>query len=93
MKKSIEKLKDDYNQNISLRSSTGSIESLLVTFEGDKYPLNDLGQVIRKNPKTIVINMINFPQAIPNVLKALQDSGMNLNPQQDGTTVFIPVAK
>jgi ribosome recycling factor len=35
--------------------------------------------------------MSSFPQAIPNVLQAIQVSGMNLNPQQDGTTIFIPV--
>lgn len=53
----------------------------------------ELGQVIRKNPKTVIVNMIGFPQAIPSVLKAIADSGMNLNPQQDGTTLFIPVPK
>ena len=93
MKKSIEKLKDDYIQNVSLRSSSGSIEALTVMLDGEKFSLNDLGQVIRKNPSTIVINMINFPQAIPNVLKALKNSGMNLNPQQDGTSLSIPIAK
>lgn len=37
--------------------------------------------------------MMNFPQAIPSVIKAIEKSGMNLNPQQDGTTLFIPVPK
>uniref|UniRef100_A0A0K8SAS9 Ribosome-recycling factor, mitochondrial n=1 Tax=Lygus hesperus TaxID=30085 RepID=A0A0K8SAS9_LYGHE len=58
-----------------------------------KYPLIELGQVIRSNPKTVVINMTAFPQAIPSVLKALSESGMNLNPQQDGTTLYVPVPK
>ncbi|KAF7264808.1 hypothetical protein GWI33_022338 [Rhynchophorus ferrugineus] len=31
--------------------------------------------------------------AIPAALKAIAKSGMNLNPQQDGTTLFIPVPK
>ncbi|KAJ8981858.1 hypothetical protein NQ317_017536 [Molorchus minor] len=34
-----------------------------------------------------------FPQAIPAALNAIQKSGMNLNPQQDGTTLFIPIPK
>ncbi|RZC31953.1 RRF domain containing protein, partial [Asbolus verrucosus] len=37
--------------------------------------------------------MAVFPQTIPAALKAIQKSGMNLNPQQDGTTLFIPIPK
>lgn len=71
----------------------GSLENLPVSFENQKYTMIELGQIIRKNPKTIIINMNSFPQAIPAVLKAISNSGMNLNPQQDGTSLFIPVPK
>lgn len=64
-----------------------------MTVDGNEHELQELGQIVRKNPKTIVINMIAFPQTIPAVLAALNKSGMNLNPQQDGTTIFIPVPK
>lgn len=37
--------------------------------------------------------MAVFPQAIPAAIKAIEKSGMNLNPQQDGTTLFVPVPK
>ncbi|RZC34593.1 ribosome-recycling factor, mitochondrial, partial [Asbolus verrucosus] len=60
---------------------------------GKEHKLQELAQIVRKNPKTIVINMAVFPQAIPAALKAIQKSGMNLNPQQDGTTLFIPIPK
>ncbi|CAB0020411.1 unnamed protein product [Nesidiocoris tenuis] len=93
MDKNLEKMNEMFLKHLSLRSSAGSIEQLVVNFEGKKYPLIELGQIIRNNPKTIVINMTAFPQAIPDVLKALSDSGMNLNPQQDGTTLFVPVPK
>ncbi|KAM3959721.1 mitochondrial ribosome recycling factor 1 [Aphomia sociella] len=89
----IEKMKDDYAKNLSLRSTTGSIESLPVKFEGKEYELQELAQIVRKNPKTIVINFASFPQAIPDALKAISASGLNLNPQQDGTTVYVPVPK
>ncbi|XP_053608837.1 ribosome-recycling factor, mitochondrial [Plodia interpunctella] len=91
--KVIEKMKEDFAKNLSLRSTTGSIESLPVKFEGKDYELQELAQIVRKNPKTIVINFGSFPQAIPDALKALQVSGLNLNPQQDGTTVYVPVPK
>uniref|UniRef100_A0A161MHB4 Ribosome-recycling factor, mitochondrial n=1 Tax=Triatoma infestans TaxID=30076 RepID=A0A161MHB4_TRIIF len=61
--------------------------------DGKKYPLIELGQIVRKNPKVITINMVAFPQALPATLKALSESGMNLNPQQEGTTLYVPVPK
>uniref|UniRef100_A0A8D8YGS7 Ribosome-recycling factor, mitochondrial n=2 Tax=Cacopsylla melanoneura TaxID=428564 RepID=A0A8D8YGS7_9HEMI len=89
----VENLKEDFIKHLSLRSSTGSIESLKVEFEDDEYLLQDLAQISRKNPKTLVINMSSFPQLIPVTLKALADSGMNVNPQQEGTTIIIPIPK
>lgn len=93
MEKSLDDLKLSFIKNLSLRSTTGAIETLPVTVDGTEHELQELGQIVRKNPKTIVVNMIAFPQTIPAVLAALQKSGMNLNPQQDGTTIFIPVPK
>ncbi|KAL0829458.1 hypothetical protein ABMA28_004224 [Loxostege sticticalis] len=89
----IDKMKDDFAKNLSLRSTTGSIESLPVKFEGKDYELQELAQIVRKNPKTMVINFASFPQAIPDALRAISNSGLNLNPQQDGTTLYVPVPK
>lgn len=89
----IDKMKEDFAVNLSLRSTTGSIETLPVKFEGKEYELQELAQIVRKNPKTLVINFSSFPQVIPEALKAIQSSGLNLNPQQDGTTLFVPVPK
>lgn len=74
-------------------SFSGSLESLKIEFEDEEYILQDLAQISRKNPKTLIINMSSFPQLIPVVLKALADSGMNVSPQQEGTTVIIPIPK
>ncbi|XP_060869007.1 ribosome-recycling factor, mitochondrial [Metopolophium dirhodum] len=93
MEKAVAALKNNYIKNLSLRSSTGALDSLPVTFEGDEYVIQDLAQIVRKNPKTIILNMTSFPQAIPAVLESLKASGMNLNPQQDKTSIFIPIPK
>lgn len=93
LRKALEVLQDEFVKNVSLRSATGSIETLKVDVEGDTHELQDVAQIIRKNPKTIIINMGAFPQAIPSAIKALQKSGMNLNPQQDGSMIHIPVPK
>lgn len=93
MQKSVDSLKDDFIKNLSLRSTTGSIDALQVNLDGNEYTLQELAQIVRKNPNTVILNLATFPQAIPAVIKALSKSGMNLNPQQDGTTLFIPIPK
>lgn len=93
MNKTLETMKEEFVKNLSLRSTTGSIETLKISIDAKDHELQEIAQIVRKNPKTIVINMISFPQVIPTVLAALEKSGMNLNPQQDGTTIFIPVPK
>lgn len=93
LEKAVDTMRNEFIQNLSLRSTTGSIETLPVPVDGAEHELQELAQIVRKNPKTIVVNLAAFPQCIPAVLQALQKSGMNLNPQQDGTTVFIPVPK
>lgn len=93
LEKCIETMRNEFIKNLSLRSTTGSIETLKVKVDGKDHELQELAQIIRKNPKTIIINMIAFPQAIPMALRAIQKSGMSLNPQQDGTTIYVPVPK
>lgn len=92
MKMPVEIMKNKFVKNLSLRTNIGSIEQLPVTFEGKEYTLEDLALISRK-PKIIVIDVSTFPQALSNILTALSASGMNLNPQQDGTTLFIPIQK
>ncbi|XP_037931657.1 ribosome-recycling factor, mitochondrial-like [Teleopsis dalmanni] len=93
MQKTVEHMKDDFLKHLSLRSTSGAIDTLRVNVDGTEHELQELAQISRKNPKTIMVNMIGFPQTIPAVLEAITKSGMNLNPQQDGTTLFIPIPK
>lgn len=93
LRKCIDDLKYEYVKKLSLRSTSGSIESLKVDVDGREHILQELTQIVRKNPTTLVMNLGAFPQAIPSVLQAIRESGMNLNPQQEGTTLYIPVPK
>nr|CAG4649693.1 EOG090X0DUK [Scapholeberis mucronata]SVE93887.1 EOG090X0DUK [Scapholeberis mucronata] len=93
LKNAVDSLKSDYVKHLSLRSAAGSIETLPVELEGDTYTLQEIAQIGRKGPQLLVINLSSFPTALKNVLKAIKDSGMGLNPQQDGTTLFIPIPK
>lgn len=77
----------------SLRTAAGSLETLQVQFDGDEYPLNELAQVVRRSPSLVVVNCSAFPETVKNVLTAIQRSNMGLNPQQEGTTIFIQIPK
>lgn len=72
---------------------SGALETLVVEFEGESYPLQELAQVGRKNPQLAVLNLASLPDAIQPVIKAIRDSGMNLNPQQEGTTIYVALPK
>ncbi|XP_043190415.1 ribosome-recycling factor, mitochondrial-like isoform X2 [Amphibalanus amphitrite] len=89
----LDRLRDGFIKQFSVRTSIGSIETLSVPFEGDHYPLNELAQVARKSATLIVINSSAFPQAVGDIVHALQSAGMGLNPQQEGTTVYVQIPK
>ena len=90
--KAVDDFKDEMIKHVGLRTSTGAIEDLIVKHDGDDYKLQELVQISRK-PKMIVINVTAFPQTIPNILDTLSKSQMNLNPQQEGTTLYIQIPK
>ena len=41
----------------------------------------------------LLLSSFSKLQFIPDVKKAFEDSGMNVSPQQDGTTLFVPIPK
>jgi len=90
--KVVEDLKENYIQQFNVRSST-SLDQLPVELEGDSYPLNEIAAISKKDPKRLIIDVSSFPQAAQNVMKSIRDSGMNLNPQQDGLRIFVPIPK
>lgn len=88
----LEKLKEDLIKYSSVRSNIGSIESLPIMYEDEEYKLAELVEISRK-PNMIVLNVASFPQILPNILETLAKSQMNLNPQQEGTTIYVPLPK
>jgi len=93
MENVLKQMKDEYASQLSIRGAAGALELLEVEFEGEKYPLQELAQIGRKNPQLAVLNLASLPEACQPVLKAIQESGMQLNPQQEGTTIYIPLPK
>lgn len=89
----LNKMQSDFNEQLSLRTNTGALERLEVSTPDGNFPLMQLGQITQKNANLVVINMLATPQYIGNVKKSIMESGLNLNPQQDGTTLFVPIPK
>ena len=77
-------MREHLARQLTLRSST-SLDDLPVTLEGDEFPLREVASLSKRDPKRIVIDSSSFPQATKSIVEAIRDSGMNLNPQQDGT--------
>ena len=48
---------------------------------------------MQKSPQLLVINMSSTPQYASHVKTAIATSGLNVNPQQEGTTLYVPVPR
>ena len=55
--------------------------------------MNEIASLSKKDPKKVIIDASVFPQAATNIMTAIRDSGMNLNPQQEGLTIYVPIPK
>ncbi|XP_034565273.1 ribosome-recycling factor, mitochondrial isoform X2 [Notolabrus celidotus] len=86
-------LKEDFTRNLSIRTSPGALDHIVVTTQDGKFPLNQLGQISMKSPQAIMVNMSSFPEATAAATRALRESSMNLNPEVDGTIIKVPVPK
>ncbi|XP_030291550.1 ribosome-recycling factor, mitochondrial [Sparus aurata] len=93
MRAVLDALKDDFTRNLSIRTSPGALDHIVVTTRDGKFPLNQLGQVSMKSPQVIMVNMSSFPEATAAAARALSESSMNLNPEADGTIIKVPVPK
>ncbi|XP_056157997.1 ribosome-recycling factor, mitochondrial isoform X1 [Lampris incognitus] len=86
-------LKDDFTRNISIRTSPGALDHIMVTTKDGKFPLNELGQLSMKSPQLILVNMTGSPEATAAASRALRESSMKLNPEVDGTIIKVPIPK
>ncbi|XP_053817846.1 ribosome-recycling factor, mitochondrial isoform X4 [Vidua chalybeata] len=89
----IEALKEDFSRNLSVRTSPGALDHITVVTKDGKFPLNQLGQISQKSPQLMIVNMTSFPESTAAAAKAIRESGMNLNPEVDGTVIRVPVPK
>ena len=92
LKTIIERLKEDYNKSLNIRAGIG-LEELIVDFDSQKYPLRELASISKKGNNLMVLNMASLPDAIKPAIESINNSGMNVNPQQEGTVIYIQLPK
>uniref|UniRef100_A0A8C8VGA7 Ribosome-recycling factor, mitochondrial n=1 Tax=Pelusios castaneus TaxID=367368 RepID=A0A8C8VGA7_9SAUR len=93
MQSVMEVLKEDFGKNLNIRTSLGALDHIIVTTKDGKFPLNQLGQISQKSPQLIIVNMASFPESTAAAIKAIRESRMNLNPEEDGIIIRVPVPK
>ncbi|XP_078811941.1 ribosome-recycling factor, mitochondrial isoform X2 [Oryzias latipes] len=55
-------LKDDFTRSLSIRTSPGALDHIIVVTCDGKFPLNELGQISMKSSHLLIVNMSNFPE-------------------------------
>lgn len=93
MEEIVKDLQHHFMHHVTLRSAS-AIDQLPIEFEGEEYPLGEIADISKVDPKRVVIDCSSIPQASKSIMEALTDrKSMNLNPQQEGTRIYVPVPK
>jgi ribosome recycling factor len=88
----LDHLREGFTQQLTLRTTIGAFNDLTIETTDGKFPLIQLSHVAQKGQQAIIIDLSMSPQYIPAVKTTLINS-MGLNPQQDGTTLFVNIPK
>lgn len=90
MDKSIAHYVDDIGQLRTGRASASILDSLTVDYYGVKTPLKQVASVTTPEPRTIVIAPWD-KGSLAGIEKAIRESQLNLNPNNDGQIIRINV--
>jgi ribosome recycling factor len=90
MEKALAKLKHDLAGIRTGRANPGLVDSLRVEVYGSPTPIKAIASVGAPEPTQIVIRPFD-PGTLKDIEKAVQASGLGLNPQNDGRLIRINV--
>jgi ribosome recycling factor len=72
------------------RASLGMLDGIKVDYYGTATPLNQVGNLSTPDPTLITIQPWD-PSLLPVIEKAIRGSDLDLNPQNDGKIIRIPI--
>ena len=89
---SIDRLLKDFGNIQAGRPSPDLLAKVVVEAYGKTEPLNKLAQVTVKDAQTLMANVFD-PSLVKAVASAIQDAGLQLNPQTMGSAIKIPIPR
>jgi len=90
LEKSIEHFKEELNQLRTGRASTALVENLLVDYYGAKSPLKQVASLSTPEPRLILISPWDKDNLI-SIEKAIKESQLNLQPNNDGQVIRVNI--
>lgn len=90
MEKSIEHFKEELAQLRTGRASVAMVEGLTVDYYGAKSPLKQVASITIPEPRTIMISPWDKDNLV-NIEKAIRESQLNFNPNNDGQVIRINI--
>lgn len=90
MKKTLEALRHELSKMRTGRASLSILDDIRVEYYGTLTPLNQVGTLSVPDARTLAIQPWDTSAAVA-IEKAIQKSGLGLNPVNDGKIIRIPV--
>ena len=82
--------KSDLQKVRTGRASSGLVEGIVVEYYGSKTPLNSLAQITTPEARQIALQVYDT-NAVQAIEKAIQSSGLGLNPSTDGNMIRLNI--
>lgn len=90
MDKSIEALRQELTKLRTGRAHTSLLDHLHVSYYGSDVPINQVANVNVVDPRTLGVSPYE-KSMVPDVEKAILNSGLGLNPVTSGTLIRVPL--
>lgn len=90
MKKQLEAVRRELNGIRTGKASPGLLDTVRVEAYGQTVPIQQVGSVSAPEPRLLVVQPWD-KSMVRTIAKAIQASGLGLNPTDDGTVVRIPI--
>lgn len=88
--KAIDFFSEEITQLRTGRASSALVENLTVDYYGSKSPLKQMASITIPEPRTILISPWD-KSSLANIEKAIGESKLNLNPNNDGQSIRINI--
>jgi ribosome recycling factor len=90
MAKSVDHLEQELATIRTGRANPALIDRVMIPYYGTPTPLNQLAQISAPEARLLIVQVYDRSQLGPTE-KAIRDSGMGLNPANDGQVIRVPI--